>query len=195
MPRRIVPLLALIAVLHPVSSHRVADATQVIPTDLREMSLGSTDILVATVEATRSYWNDARTRIYTEVTVRVDESLKGVPSGRVSLVQMGGELDGVRLAVEGSPAFRPGDEAVLFLWRDPAGRAQVNGLAQGKFDIRRDPASGERMVSRSLEGLRFAGSARAGGARSAESSIPTRLEDLKREIRLHLAAAGRGRNE
>ena len=42
---------------------------------------------------------------------------------------------------------------MLFVWRDTKGHAQVNGMAQGKFDIERDTATGTLMVQRNVPGF------------------------------------------
>lgn len=160
-------------------------ATQVLRLDTRDLTLGSSDIVVGTVESVRSYWNPGRSRILTDVTVRVSESLKGEPT-TLTLTQMGGEVDGVKLAIEGSPVFRPGQEVVVFAWRDRNGRAQVNGLAQGKFDVVRDPATGEATVSRTVEGLALR---RAGSSAIERGGAPLklRLRELLTEVRGILA--------
>jgi hypothetical protein len=87
--------------------------------------------------------------------------------------------------------FTPGEDALLFVWRGPSGRAQVNGLSQGKFEIRTDAATGKRTVQRALPGLAV-GDARSlrlvpEGERAPE--IP--LEDMTGEIRRVLAEGGR----
>lgn len=169
-----------------------AGATQMRHLDTRALVRGSSDIVVGTVDAVRSYWNAEHTRILTDVTVRVGESLKGAPGATLTLTQVGGEVDGMRYDIEGSPRFTAGEEALLFVWRDARGRAQVNGLAQGKFDIRRDPATGAAHVQRSLPGF---------GVRDVRtlSLVPAgeeapgslRLEDIRREIQRALTEAGR----
>lgn len=120
--------------------------------DTRGLVETSREIVIGRVTQMRSAWNDAHTRIYTEVEIEVDRSLKGEVGRRVTLRQLGGEVDGVRYNVPGCAAFRPGEEALLFVWRDSTGRAQVNGLAQGKFEIMRDATSGARLVQRGAPG-------------------------------------------
>ena len=72
----------------------------------------------------------------------------------------------------------------------PQGRAQVNGLAQGKFEIGRD-ANGARVVQRAIPGLAFRDpkSLRA----LPEGTAPGRvtLDELKREIETVLKEGGR----
>ena len=130
-----------------------ARATQVTHLDLPTLARTSSDIVVGRVEGTQPHWNASHTKIVTDVTVAVTDALKGGGAARLTLTQLGGVVGNMRYTVPGSPAFAPGEEALLFVWRDARGRAQVNGLAQGKFDIHVDPASGERVVQRSIPGL------------------------------------------
>ena len=177
--------LALLATACP------AHATQVIPMDTRELVHSSSDIVVATVQQVRSYWNAAHTRIQTDVTVHVGEALKGAGASNVTITQMGGEVDGLRLSIAGTPAFKPGEDALLFLWKDAKGRRLVNGLAQGKFDIERDPVSGEAFVRRSLDGLTLLRGKTGAHVTAEAQPSRTRLSDFKREIQQALREDGR----
>jgi hypothetical protein len=129
-----------------------AGATTLQHLDTRALTHGSHQIVVGTVERVESRWDERRTRIFTDVTLRVSRSLKGAPAERVTLTQLGGEVDGVRVTVHAAPVFVPGQETLVFVWRDRNGRAQVNGLAQGKFDITVGPG-GRRFVRRTTPGL------------------------------------------
>jgi hypothetical protein len=168
----------------------VAHATQVLHQDLRALTLGSSDIVVGHVATTRTYWNAAHTRILTDVTVSVGEALKGEPGEQLVLTQLGGDLDGLRLAVPGGPVFRPGEEALLFVWRDGQGRAQVNGLAQGKFDITTDPATGERTLQRLPEAA-AADLKTLSPLKAGQAAPRLRLTDMVSAIRTIVAEAGR----
>jgi hypothetical protein len=180
-------IASLIAALAALSAALPASATQVVHLDTRALVSGSSDIVIGEIAGTRAFWNDRHTMILTEVSVRISETLKGAPTTELKLRQPGGEVDGMRYNVPGCPVFSRGQQALLFVWRDPSGRPQVNALAQGKFDIRRDPATGKRMVQRSLPGLAVgdARSLRAVPAGEAPPSIP--LDDMVHEIRTVLA--------
>jgi hypothetical protein len=168
-----------------------AAATTMVRLDTPALARGSHDIVVGHITGTSVRWNADRTSVLTEVRVRVDRRLKGAPADELLLVQPGGELDGFRYSIEGAPRFRAGEDALLFVWRDPAGRATVNGLAQGKFDIRPDPATGARTVRRPLPGLGFS-DARSLRALAAGASEPTiTLDEMVREVERALAEAGR----
>ena len=184
-------LLLFAGVLALTFASTPASATQVLHQTLRELTLGSSDVVIGRVEGTQTRWSESHTRILTDVTVSVSESLKGAPGEHLVLTQLGGDLDGFRYAVPGSPMFRPGEEALLFVWRDAAGRAQVNGLAQGKFDIGSDAATGVRTVQRAVEGLRVRDVRSLAAVRPGEAVPRIALDDVKREIRAILAEGGR----
>ena len=168
-----------------------AHATTMRHLETRDLVVESSEVVIAEVEGTRSYWNTAHTRILTEVSLHVTRALKGAPGERVTLTQMGGEVDGVRVTVHGSPVFRAGEEALVFVWRDPRGRAQVNGLAQGKFTIRRDPLTGEKVLERS-PGFAPRDAKTLGVTTEGRTASPLSLASLVREIeRVVAKEAGR----
>ena len=160
--------------------------------DTRALTLGSSDIVIGQVEAVRPRWSADHHKIFTDVDVRVSQSLKGAATERLTLTQLGGEIEGVRYSVPGGPLFRPGGEALLFVWRDTQGRPQVNGLAQGKFDIERDAATGTMMVQRNTPGFAVKDVKSLVGTQSATAAPRLPLDDLVREIKSALATeAGR----
>jgi hypothetical protein len=166
-------------------------ATTVIHVDTRELVRSSDEIVVGQVDGTRSYWNENRTKILTDVTVRVSSSLKGRYADRLTLTQLGGEVDGVRYSVPGCPVFRPGEEALLFVWRDSRGRAQVNGLAQGKFEIRRDPVSGAAFVQRAATGFAVRDARTLRAVEAGQPAPLITLDQLVSEIRRAMVEDGR----
>lgn len=132
-----------------------AAATRLLLLDTPTLAQRSEDIVVGHVLSTRSYWNAEHSRIFTDVVIGVDETWKGAATedGTLTLTQLGGHVDGAHYNVPGSPSFTIGEEALLFVYRGASGRAQVNGMAQGKFEIRTDAATGEKLVQRMLPGL------------------------------------------
>src|SRR5262245_42185049 len=118
MPRR------LLALLLGACLATAAAATSLIQLDTPALVRGSHDIVIGRVVSQRSHWNPGHSRILTDIVVAVDETLKGTTDagGTITLTQLGGVVDGARLAVAGSPTFAPGEEALLFVWRDPDGR-------------------------------------------------------------------------
>lgn len=186
--RRFVP--ALLLLLLAGGSVPPALATQIQHFDTRQLTSASSDVVIGKVEKVESRYNQNRTKIFTDVQVRVSRSLKG--GGQVvTLTQLGGTIGDLRYDVPGCPVFRSGEEAVFFVWRDARGQAQLTGLGQGKFDIRRD-AAGRAYVQRSVSGLGVTDLRRlslspAGKAAPAGLS----LDDLIQEVQSAMRGDGR----
>ncbi len=185
--RRVFPILLAIFALIPGA----ARATTMQQLDTRDLVVGSSEVVIGEVQGTRSYWNAAHTRILTDITLHVSRALKGEPGESLTLTQLGGEVDGVKVTVHGGPVFKTGEEALVFVWRDSRGVAQVNGLGQGKFGIRRDPDTGEKRLERA-PGLAPRDARTLGAVSKGAKAAPLTLEALVREIQTVLAKeAGR----
>jgi hypothetical protein len=167
-----------------------ASATTLQHVDTRELVRSSQEIVVGQVDDARSYWNENHTKILTDVTVRVTSALKGNTVDRLTLTELGGEVDGIRYDIPGCPVFRPGEEALFFVWRDSHGRAQVNGLAQGKFEIRRD-AAGTAFVQRATTGFAVRDARTLRPLAAGQPAPRIALEEMVREIRRAMAEDGR----
>lgn len=126
------------------------------------------------VGGVRSYWNEQRTKIFTEILVQTRETYKGAPGASVTILQLGGVVDNVRVTVHGALQWQPGEEVLLFLEPYRDGLYQVAGFSQGKLPIERDPATGEAYV-RSLTG------APAGGKDLARRPQRIPLQSFVRE--------------
>lgn len=104
-------------------------------------------VVVGRVAQQHSQWNSDRTRIVTQVTVTVDEVLKGDPNQRSLVVSVpGGEIDGVGELYTHTPRFRVSEAVVLFVERDPAGVLRVAGGEKGKVTISRDQLTGRNVI-------------------------------------------------
>lgn len=142
-----------------------AGATQVKQLSLEDLGSTAATVVRGTVAGVRSYWNAERTKIFTEITVDSEQTFKGAASGSLRILQLGGTVDHVRVTVHGALAWTPGEEVVLFLepYRDH--QFVVAGLSQGKFNIVRDPGTGEAFVTRlPVEELELVGKSGAGAA-------------------------------
>ena len=120
-----------------------ASATQVTRLDTRTMAQTSSDIVIGKVTGTQARWNDAHTKIVTDVQVEVAEALKGGATTTLTLTQLGGEVDGARYSVPGCPAFRSGEEVLLFVCRRSGTRAgEWAGAGQVRDRARRQDRRG-----------------------------------------------------
>lgn len=80
---------------------------------------------------------EARGSLETLTRVRVAEGLKGalLPGAVVTVRQPGGALGNRRVAVEGAARLADGEQALLFLQPDGAGRYVLTSLAAAKFSL------------------------------------------------------------
>ncbi len=88
-----------------------------------------------------------RGEIWTETQFAVVERSKGLLPGLITVRSLGGSMGSLHSRIEGVPAFRPGDEAYLFLWGREGEPYRVLGWAQGTFRIARDPRTGMETVT------------------------------------------------
>ncbi len=104
-------------------------------------------IVQGKVTARQSEWNADQTRIYTRVTITVEQYIKGQQVEQTVVVtHLGGEVGDVGEVYGGAVRFDENEEVLVFLNKDQQGRLRVTGNAQGKYSITRDRATGERMV-------------------------------------------------
>ena len=165
----------------------LSHATTVRHLETRELTIDSQQIVIGEVQGTHSHWNPSHTKILTEVSIKVSRWLKGGPGGSLTLTQLGGVVDGVRYNVPACPSFTAGEEALFFVWSAPDGRAQVNGLAQGKFEITRDAKTGERVVQRRASGFAVSDARSLSAVLVGQKARPLLLSDLVGEIERTLA--------
>lgn len=129
-------------------------ATQILYRSPQQLGEESSLVILGKVRNVNSYWNESRSKIFTETVVEVDETYKGQTGSIVRIIQLGGVVGHVRMTVHGALHWRPGEEVLLFLEPFSAGAFQVSGFSQGKFEIERDPVSGRAFVKHPrLEGV------------------------------------------
>jgi hypothetical protein len=121
-----------------------------------ELAVESEVVVVGQVISIRSEWGGDRSYIFSEVTIDVEEFVKGEQNGRIiTLRHLGGEVDEVGELYSHTARFLPQEEVLVFLKRDPRGVFQVAKGEHGKFSITRDQNTGRRMVEegKSLENI------------------------------------------
>lgn len=105
-------LLALLLISIPASGAKAI----MIQLSLEELAEEADSVITGTVMSSQSQWNNDRTSIYTTVIVALENHLKGNPlPDQVTVIVPGGEIDGVMQIVSDTPAFKPGEEVLLFL--------------------------------------------------------------------------------
>ena len=131
MSRKGFSFLIVLALIAGVSE---STATTVQRFTLEEMTARSQTIVHGVVRGARSYWSPDRKLILTDTTLEVAESLKGQNARTIEVTTVGGQIGDAVLHVSGMPAFRPGENAIVFIERS-GGYLTVVGLGQGKFSI------------------------------------------------------------
>ncbi|MGH9839653.1 MAG: hypothetical protein ACREEM_12805 [Blastocatellia bacterium] len=131
--------------------------------DIEDLARFSSDIFHGKVISTNTFWNAEHTRIYTAAQVRINESFKGAARRDqvVTVTQLGGEKDGIRMDYAGRPEFSTNESVVLFATRARNGDLTVVALKQGKLNVE------GAEVKRDFSGLTLIDSSDAGGAGGA----------------------------
>lgn len=126
-------------------------ASTALQMDVPALTAQATDVVRGKVLASTPAWTGDHRRIVTRVEVEVLETWKGSAAGRITVLQPGGELDGIGQRVSGVADLGAGEEVVLFLERAGPNH-RVVGLAQGVYRV--SSAAGARQaVPASVEGL------------------------------------------
>jgi hypothetical protein len=135
-----------------------ASATVIAPLDLAALVDHADRVALVEVESSAAHWTSDHSAIYTDVTVRVLQPLKGVLRAGDHLVvrREGGELDGLGMLVSGAARFAVGEQAVVFLEKRGAATWTV-GMAQGRLPV--TTVAGRRVAVRDVAGLSYTGGA------------------------------------
>jgi hypothetical protein len=114
----------------------------------RQLAAGSTDVVVAVVESSRSRWNAGGTLIVTDYALRIEDRLKGGAPQRLTLTIPGGTVGGETHGTCVSTPLAEGARYLLFLDRpEGSGVSPVTGGWQGVFQEIAG-ADGKRWVGR-----------------------------------------------
>lgn len=102
---------------------------------LERLSAEADTIVLGTVISQASTWNDEHTAIYTDVTITVEEKIKGSPGGEVTFRIAGGIVGDIGMRTSNDPVFQDGERVMVFL-NTKGVQAGVVGLKQGKYTVR-----------------------------------------------------------
>ncbi len=150
-----------------------ADATQILYQTIEQLGSESAVVVQGEVVSTQSYWNDQRTKVFTETTVTVNQAYKGDTGVTVQILQLGGTVGNVRVTAHGALQWTAGEEVILFLEPYLDGKFQIAGFSQGKFNVVRDHQTGQAFVMRpALDGAQIIGAPDDGGESTGLVRIP-----------------------
>jgi hypothetical protein len=131
-------------------------ATTYLPVTFQELVTEADVIFVGDVVDLRPYVLRTRTGtiVKTRVTFRVADALYGTTSILEVFDFLGGEADGIGMAVEGMPKFAVGDRRVVFA-RRKASLNPIVGFTQGLLRVQRDGNGVDRIVTAPASSLRL----------------------------------------
>jgi len=105
-------------------------------------------VVVGKVAGLKAGWNGDKSRIFTTVTLDVNQTLKGdAGTGSVTILVPGGEVDGVGELYSHTAQFKKDEEVVVFAKKDKQGRLRTTGGENGKLSVRKDAATGISLVA------------------------------------------------
>jgi len=128
------------------------EATTLQRMDLPEIVETADRVVHARVLDRRSYWDEARTQIFTDTDFEVLDQAKGDGPRFLTITLLGGTVGIIDMIVPGTPVFDIDEEVVLFTEPRPDGRKHLVGLSQGVMRIVHDPASGEPVAVSGVHG-------------------------------------------
>ena len=186
--KRVVLLTLTLASLILGCAGSALPATFTVPPD-DELIIGARAIVRGKVLSLSCQLDSDQDRIFTYITLRVHEVLKGqIDDRKIVLKEEGGQVGTRGSIVFGTPQFKLGEEVLLYLdtWRD--GSLRVHQMLLGKFAIVADPTSGKKVVIRDLTefgnaGVQFA----AGSSQSDGATNNMRLSAYTAMVRRRLA--------
>ncbi|MEJ7605391.1 MAG: hypothetical protein WKF37_03795 [Bryobacteraceae bacterium] len=117
--------------------------------------------------------------IYTRCKASAIGRWKGNSGTQFDFLVPGSSFGGNTQTFTGAPAFRVGDEHVLFLWVGRKGIPRVVGLSQGSFGLKVD-AKGQSMVRREASTERVLN---AQGVEIRDESLEMSVSDLREQVR------------
>jgi hypothetical protein len=112
-----------------------AFATTVARLDMEQLVQRADLIVQGHVQSVYSQWDEARRLVFTYISIRVDEPLKGERRQSVLIRQVGGTVGTIQMSIAGVPQFKSGEMAIIFLKRQGDSTFQVVGMNQGLYEI------------------------------------------------------------
>jgi hypothetical protein len=115
-----------------------AFATTVTRLNMEQLVQRADLIVQGHVESVYSQWDEARRLVFTYISIRVDEPLKGEYRQSVLIRQVGGTVGNIQMSIAGVPQFKSGEMAIVFLKHQDDSTFQVVGMNQGLYKIVED---------------------------------------------------------
>lgn len=172
----------------------LANATTVQKMTVRDLAKKSETIVLARVEDESARQEAGSKEIYTYITLRVLDGVKGSKANGnskkptadefITIRQLGGTVGNLISVVPGMPTFQKGEEVVVFLSaKDQAGYPWVMGLQQGKYTVTTD-SDGFKQVRNDVDGLSTVdeNGLRLDAKPAAEQPLASFLDGIKTQL-------------
>jgi hypothetical protein len=161
--------------------------------DLAQLTERSRHIVIAVAESEQARWDKPHVHIVTDVTLKVEQSLKGgsAPGARLVATRLGGQLEQLALTVPGAESFELGARALVFLYEtETSHELRVVGMAQGVLAI--ETRDGAAQVIPSAGGAELVQDGPDGALAPAPGALDSAqpLDAVVREIRRLVARVG-----
>jgi hypothetical protein len=165
----------------------VAHASSLSAMSLQALSANADRIVVGTVEKSEAHFVSSNSRyIVTDVTVRSERNLLGVPEGSRFVVRhLGGVVGELGQRVFGEASYRVGEQVLLFA-AERQGSFYALGMAQGALHVYRDSA-GTARVETQLAGAELVSANGAPLAPAAAAATGRSLDEVIAEVRSYVA--------
>ncbi len=138
-----------VIILLLITSFSTKILPQSIQSKVQNLTEKSDMILEGKVVKQNSSWNQNKTRIFTEVTIQVDEYLKGNSGNKTIVVTTpGGEVGEVGELYTHMPKFSNDEQVLLFVKEDKKDKSlKVSNGEEGKITLYNDKITGEKVTS------------------------------------------------
>jgi len=127
--------------------------SQSILSEIKNLSKGADIILTGKVVDQKSQWNSEQSKIYTQVTLQVEELLKGaISEDRVVITHLGGEVGNVGETYSHIPTFANDEDVLVFLKKSTKDLSlRVFDGDGGKMTLHQDKYSDEKVTSKNIK--------------------------------------------
>ncbi len=127
--------------------------SQSIQSEIKNLSEGADMIVTGKVVNQKSEWSSDKSKIYTNVTIQVDEFLKGSNNqNRIVIKNLGGEVGNVGETYSHVPTFQDDEDVLLFVKKSTKDESlRVFEGDEGKLTLYQDKNTGEKVTSNNIK--------------------------------------------
>ena len=127
--------------------------SQSIQSEIKNLSEGADMIVTGKVVNQKSEWSSDKSKIYTNVTIQVDEFLKGSNNqNKIVIKNLGGEVGNVGETYSHVPTFQDDEDVLLFVKKSTKDESlRVFEGDEGKLTLYKNKKTGEKVTSKNIK--------------------------------------------